>query len=134
MTTRAPKEEQDDGKKKALHGSQKRQRVKVCNVGMTEGEFTEAQSRAGKAGLSMAAYGRACILGDKGPRARRSPSVNRALLAEAIAALNRAGNNLNQIAHHMNAGGHPDRVKVGETLEGVGGCLQHILDALGRAE
>ena len=40
-----------------------------------------------------------------GPRAQRSPPVNAVLIAKATAAINKAGSNLNQVAHVLNAGG-----------------------------
>jgi len=122
------------GKKKSKSGSQKRQRNRLFNVGMTEAEYAEAETRARAAGLSKAAYGRACILGNKGPRAKRAPPLNRVALGEAIAALNRVGNNLNQIAHHLNAGGHPDRAAIAQSNDKLDACLSAISKALGRKE
>jgi len=75
-----------------------------------------------------------CALGDKGPRAKRTPPIQGDLLAEAIAALNRVGNNINQIAHHLNAGGHPDRAAIAESNGQLDACLSAISKALGRAE
>ena len=37
------------------------------------------------------------------PRARRSPPINTELLAHAVAALNKAGSNLNQVARILNS-------------------------------
>ena len=124
----------EEGKKKVKSGSQKRRMSRSVKVALTESERKALEAKAANAGLSLSAFGRACLLGEAGPRARRAPCVNRALLAEAVAALNRVGNNLNQVAHHMNAGGHPDRAKVKGTLEDIGACFQIILDAMGRAQ
>jgi hypothetical protein len=52
----------------------------------------ETESRV--AGLSMASYTRFKLLGDAGPRARRSPSIDAELLAQAVSQLNKAGTNL----------------------------------------
>ena len=57
-------------------GRQQRQRIKAFNIGMTAAEFAQAEALARKAGLSNAAYGRACVLGESGPRAKRAPPVN----------------------------------------------------------
>jgi hypothetical protein len=65
-------------------------------------ERARIEAEAREAGLSLASHARAKVLGNPGPRARRMPSVNAELLARAIAQLNKAGSNLNQIAHAMN--------------------------------
>ena len=122
----------DDREKK--HGSQKRQRSKKFSIACTPDEYAATCARAANAGLSTAAYLRACALGDSGPRARRSLPVNSALLIESMVALNRIGNNLNQIAHQLNAGGSPDRALLLDSRAELSATLQVILDALGRAE
>lgn len=114
-------------------GSQKRQRTKAFNIGMTDAEFAQAEARARTAGMSNAAYGRACVLGEKGPRAKGAPTVNRELLGEALASLNRVGNNLNQIAKQLNSGGHPDRAAMANARGELVAILELILAALGRA-
>ncbi len=87
-------------------GSEKRQRAKgAVLVRLLPGERAEVEERASAAGLKLAAYGRACMLGTPGPRAKRRAPVDAVALARAAAALNKAGSNLNQIAHVLNAGG-----------------------------
>jgi hypothetical protein len=89
--------------KKRRSGSQKRQRGKgAVLVSLLPEERALAEQKAGDAGLSLSAYGRASMLGDAGPRARRRLSVDRAALAQAVAEFNRAGSNLNQIARALN--------------------------------
>ena len=84
-------------------GSQKRQRQFRIFVACDEDEYAEVNARAEEAGMSNASYVRACMLGSPGPRSRRKPHVNALELARATAALNKAGSNLNQIAHVLNA-------------------------------
>lgn len=86
-------------------GSQKRQRSRCVAVWLTEAEYAATEARAGEAGLSLSSFGRALFLGSPGPRARRRPTVHARALALATAALNQIGNNFNQIAHALNAGG-----------------------------
>ena len=129
-----PPIEKDSREKKGGSGSQKRQRTKGVRAAVTETEYAALQERAYNAGLSTGAYLRVCALGDKGPRSRRAPPIKGDLLAQAIAALNRVGNNLNQIAHHLNAGGHPDSGLIAENSKQLDACLSAILKALGRAE
>jgi hypothetical protein len=87
-------------------GSEKRQRAKgAVLVRLLPDERAAAEERAREVGLSLASFFRACGLGTTGPRAQRSPTVNAEALGRATAALNKVGSNLNQIAHHLNAGG-----------------------------
>ncbi len=86
-------------------GSQKRVRVLKIPVACDEDEFLLIDDRAREVGLSRPSFLRACGLGTPGPRAKRSPPVNAEALGRATAALNRVGNNVNQIAHVLNAGG-----------------------------
>jgi len=123
-----------DSREKKPHGSEQRERQKSVRARVTETEYAAIEERARRAGLSTAAYLRACALGDSGPRAKRAPPVNRELMATALADLNRVGNNLNQIAHHLNTGGHPDRAKMADARAELVVCLQMILKAIGRAE
>lgn len=123
-----------DIREKKPHGSEQRERQKSVRARVTETEYAAIEERARRAGLSTAAYLRACALGDSGPRAKRAPPVNRELMATALADLNRVGNNLNQIAHHLNAGGHPNQTLIVDARAELVGCLQMILKAIGRAE
>jgi len=125
--------EKGDREKKGRSRSQKRQRVKGVRAVVTPAEYDAIQERARAANLSVGAYLRACALGDKGPRAKRAPPVQGDLLAQAIAALNRVGNNLNQIAHHLNAGGSPNHAQIIEAKAEHSECVKAILKSLGRA-
>src|SRR5207247_18840 len=54
------------------------------------------------AGLSAGGFLRACGFGAPTPRTQARATLTEALAAQVIAALNRTGNNLNQIAKAMN--------------------------------
>jgi hypothetical protein len=71
---------------------------------LDDAEQAKLEERASASGLSTGAYLRAAALGGAGVRARPRASVDRQLLARANADLNRVGNNINQIAHALNAG------------------------------
>jgi len=86
-------------------GSQKRQRNHKIGVACDPAEFVIIDDKSRTAGLSRASFLRALALGSPGPRARRSPPINAEALAHAVAALNKAGSNLNQIARVLNASG-----------------------------
>jgi HAMP domain-containing protein len=95
-------------RKLSRSGSEKRRRRRVVLVRFDEREWATLETRAGHLELSFAAYLRQRALGDPGPRAKRRPPVDVAALGRAMAALNKAGGNLNQIARALNAGGRAD--------------------------
>ena len=115
-------------------GSQKRQRVKSLQIALTPEEFTVACDRAAAAGLSPSSYGRALLLGAPGPRARRSPPLNAELLAHAVAQLNKAGSNLNQIARILNAGHAVGSREAVDALRDTRAAVVQILDIVGRRD
>jgi hypothetical protein len=107
-------------------------RVRTVAARVSAAEYAVLDERARGAGLSIGSYLRSCALGSAGPRARRSPSINAELLAYAVAQLNRAGNNLNQIAHRLNAadavGANDSTAAIAETREAV----RQICEVVGR--
>ena len=115
-------------------GSQKRQRVKSLQIALTPEEFTVACERAAAAGLSPSSYGRALLLGAPGPRARRSPPLNAELLAHAVAQLNKAGSNLNQIARILNSGQAVGSREAVDALKDTRAAVVQILDIVGRRD
>ena len=84
--------------------------------------------------MSFASFMRACALGDAGPRSRRSPPVNAELLALAVAALNKAGSNLNQIAHRLNAAQSVSAHESVAALADTRAAVLRILEIVGRAD
>jgi hypothetical protein len=115
-------------------GSQKRQRVKSLQIALTPEEFTVARERASAAGLSPSSYGRTLLLGAPGPRARRSPPLNAELLAHAVAQLNKAGRNLNQIARILNTGQAVGSREAVDALKDTRAAVVQILDIVGRRD
>src|SRR2546426_5457825 len=86
-----------------MAGSDKRRRIRQSLVRWTEEEFNAIAAKADKAGLAVAAFLRAAALGDPGPRAQRRPPADHVALRQILGHLGRIGNNLNQIAHALNA-------------------------------
>lgn len=85
------------------HGSENRQRGKgAVLVRLLPEERALLEMKEGDAGLSFAAYMRACALGDAGPRAQRTPPTDRKEIAQLRADLARIGNNLNQLTRAVN--------------------------------
>jgi hypothetical protein len=116
-------------------GSQKRQRNHKIGVGCDAAEFVIIDDKARTAGLSLASYLRACALGSPGPRAKRSPPVNAEALAYATAALNKVGNNLNQLARGFHAGGANIMAREYLGVLGEVRCaVDRILEIVGRKE
>jgi hypothetical protein len=118
----------------ARSGSQKRQRVKSLQIAMTPEELIVIRERAAESGLSPSSYGRAVLLGTPGPRARRSPPLNAELLAHAVAQLNKAGSNLNQIARILNSGQAVGSREAVEALTDTRAAIVRILDIVGRRD
>ena len=115
------------GVRTARHASAKNASPSV----FLKAEYEILTAKADDAGLSPGAYMRACALGSTGPRARRSPTVDRELAARAIAELNKAGSNLNQIAHALNIGFQPEREEVEQSAAAVKQAALQILQAFG---
>jgi len=116
---------------RATPRSEARQRAARVTVRFLPDEHAELEARASAAGLSPSAYLRACALGDAGPRARRSPTVERSLAAQAIAELNKAGSNLNQIARAVNMEQWPGTSSVTTAADAVRQAATQILQAFG---
>jgi len=115
-------------------GSQKRQRVKSLQIALTPDEFAVVRERAAAVGLSPSSYGRAVLMGTPGPRARRTPPLNAELLAHAVAQLNKAGSNLNQIARVLNSGQAVGGGEAVEALADTRAAVIRILDIVGRRD
>lgn len=116
---------------RATPRSEARQRAARVTVRFLPEEHAELEARASAAGLSPSAYLRACALGDAGPRARRSPTVERSLAAQAIAELNKAGSNLNQIARAVNMEQWPGTSSVTAAADAVKQAAIQILQSFG---
>jgi hypothetical protein len=113
--------------------SQKRQRDKQIKTPLTSDEFNRVAARAANAGLTHAAYSRAAMLGDAGPRSKARLPVDAELLRQVLAELGRYGNNWNQVAYKLNTGAAPLSLQ-GDVLEEIGNLHQIrdlILTALG---
>ena len=117
---------------KPHQGSQKRRACFSVKVAVTEPERRTIEERAARAGLSLSGFGRACLLGEAGPRAKRAPPVNRQLLSAATAELNKVGSNINQIARALNSGQAVSSQAIQKATEELSITLQAILEAAGK--
>ncbi len=112
--------------------SQKRQRTQAVRAACTPNEYAAITAQATAAGLSVGGYLRACALGRKTPRTKERAPVDRELLAHAIAALNRVGNNLNQLAYRANLGYPVEAALLQPALEAYAAALKTLLQACGK--
>ena len=97
---------------------------------LTAEERTTLEAKATAAGLSVAGYLRAAALGASGPKRRRRPTIDQAALLAATAALNRIGNNLNQLTRATNQGRDAD--ELAETLAELRAAGAAVREALQR--
>jgi hypothetical protein len=91
--------------------SNKRRRMETIRARVTPEEKKLAEKKAASMG-SMGALFRAAVLGYTPPRLADRDIVVKLLgqFAALCAELNKIGSNLNQIAHHLNAGRPGDRI------------------------
>lgn len=85
-------------------GSDKRQRGETVTVRLTKDERDTLDALSSRSGMAAGAFMRAAAFGDAGPRAQRRPPVDHIALRQLLGECGRVGNNLNQIAHNLNAG------------------------------
>lgn len=86
-------------------GSDKRQRDETVTVRLTKDERATLDALSSRSGLTAGAFMRAAAFGDAGPRAQRRPPADHKALRQLLGECGRVGNNLNQIARSLNAGG-----------------------------
>jgi hypothetical protein len=115
-------------------GSQKRQRNRNIGVPVDADEFASVEAKARAAGLSLASFARAAMLGSAGPRARRSPMLNAELLAHAVSAVNKAGSNLNQIARILNSAQAAGTAEILAAAATAQAALSAMLEIVGRTD
>ncbi len=85
-------------------GTEIRQRRIVLTARFNETEAAAIRDKASKTGQSVGALVRAALLNQPmGPRIRTRP-VDAKAIAQVLGQLGKIGSNVNQIAHHLNAG------------------------------
>lgn len=91
-------------------------RNRVIKVTLSDEEFRKISDRAYVAGLSLASLTRSAALGLPIPQPKFD--IDR----QAVAALNRVGNNLNQIARVA----HAEKLLTPQQIEALGKVLQNV--------
>lgn len=97
-------------------------RTASVRADLTEAEKAFVQEQAARAELSEAEFLRRRILG----RPVLAATTDRRMAPALVAALNRVGVNLNQIAKHLNAG-RPERRDLDVALAELRGVLDRLL-------
>lgn len=94
----------------------RRQREKIIQFRVSNAELSEIQAKAERRGLATGSFAREAILGAKALRAVRRPSIDRQVVASALAALGPIAGELRQIG------------KVGEPEEKLDKALGALTD------
>lgn len=97
-----------------MAGSDNRQRHHQYLVRLTQEEHEDISAKADDAGISPAAFFRLAALGTPGPRAQRRPPADHVAIRQILGQCGSIGNNINQIARHLNTGGKADIPEVKE--------------------
>jgi Bacterial mobilisation protein (MobC) len=97
----------------------------------TPAQRADAITAAERAGMSLGGFVRWRLFGTAGPRVRRRPSADAALLAQVLGQLGKRGANLNQIAHRLNLLDIPAPPEFEATVAEHRACVAAIMRALG---
>lgn len=111
--------------------SETRQRNKQVKLRCTDEEFDTIAAKADEAGFSIAAYARASMLGEAGPRARRRRPADQAALLQILGQIGRIGGNVNQIARQLNTRDKASLPDLRKALKAYLGIRAAIYQALG---
>ena len=113
--------------------SEKRQREKQIKLRCTAEEFAAVTAKASASGMTNAAYARAAMLGDAGPRAQRRLPMDADKFRRVEALHAKYGTNLNQIAKNGNSGHPVDLPELRLALKQWGEIRDLMLEALGKS-
>jgi hypothetical protein len=112
-------------------GTDKRLRAHTITVRLSDDERDKLTNLSSRSGLAIGAFMRAAAFGDSGPRAQRRPPADHVALRQILGHCARIGNNLNQIAKHLNTGGQVNIRELKEALAAFLDIRDAILTALG---
>jgi hypothetical protein len=121
---------EDEKRKKS--GSEKRKRNNLLQIRLTDFELAEIEALADRAELTPASYARLILLSSPAPRAKRRPAVDTKQVAQLLAEVGKIGSNVNQIAHHLNAGLGTSSTAIQEALDDVAEMRKACMEALNR--
>lgn len=81
-------------------------RTRFVGVRFTPEEYAKIEAMAETAQVELSAYVRSVLVDTAVPPRARGKSADKEMLGKALVALNRIGNNLNQIARQANVSGN----------------------------
>ena len=102
---------------------------KVIGVRASFSEYAELEAKASKLNLTVPSYLRKVGLDAPKTAARSAPNVDRKLFSEAIGQLGKIGNNVNQIARHLNEGSNAS-LNINSLTKQLRAVLDELLDAV----
>ncbi len=112
-------------------GSETRRRRHTKLIRFDDAELAKVEASASQAGLTLASFGRAQMLGEVAIRSVRRPAVEKELLAKVLGQLGKVGSNLNQVARAANTDG-ADAAEVRAVLAQIKEAAREVMQALGR--
>jgi hypothetical protein len=94
-------------RKPHARGSEQRQKQCRVTTRLTWQEHAQFAANAAKVGLTIPSYIREIGIGERQTKSRTRRTVDAEASMKLVAALNRIGNNLNQLARQANSGERP---------------------------
>ncbi len=116
---------------KSRSGSETRRRRHAKLIRFDDDELAKVEEAASRAGLALASFGRAQMLGQVGPRSVRRPPIEKELLARVLGQLGKVGSNLNQVARAANTTG-AEAEAISAAIVEVRAAAEEVMRALGR--
>ncbi len=117
---------EQSGKKR----SEKRQKGRVVPFRVSFDEYTELETLAERAGLTIGSYVRSRSLEKPTTRAVRRPVPEVQKLSKLLADLSRIGSNINQLAKRANSGDTPLAGDIRDTLAACRRVAEQAKDVL----
>jgi hypothetical protein len=119
-------------KPRARSGTETRQKQQRTTVRWNPCDYAELMARVERAGQSIGTYIRSCCLSAPTTGARRHASVDVAVAAKVLGAINKMGGNLHQIVRYRNFGGAPLDDEIHAALRGYDAMVAAVMAAFGQ--
>lgn len=113
-------------------GSEKRQKSVLIGFRVSPEERAEIELAAEHHGVTLGTHCRDSLLKKSRIKRQKKPSLDRVLLAQMLAQLGKAGNNLNQIAKRLNEGKGTGTERIIAALDDLHILKESILKELRR--
>ena len=117
--------------KTARSGTEQRQKSGQLAFRVSPEERAQIEAAADAAELTVGSFVRAKILKKVVTKPTFRPSLDREILGRALGMLGKVGSNINQIAKHMNGGGHTPAAEILKALNDFAILKEQILKAIG---